>query len=146
MKKRRGKKKRFRRVPGYRNLPDPIKHRISRNGILALWREKIAKRIYAPQTLGGLPPFAEVLAKTFWDVEDDAIIDAMMDGDPAFFVAFQIRLDQIDVALVEQGASIAQRAPVIRFKYILDGFRQAAAENLVRRGGKWPLSVPDAPV
>jgi hypothetical protein len=106
----------------------------------------MADRIYSPQVLGLLPAFAEVLAKTFWEVDHQDIIDAMMDGDPAFFIAFQVRLDQIDVALVDAKAGIAARAPVIRCKYILDGFRQAASENLIRQGGKWPINPdPDVP-
>lgn len=134
------KKKGFRREEALRELPGALKHRITRQGILSLWKQ-MAKRLYSPQVLGELPDFAEVLAQSFWAADDDAIIDAMMDGDPAFFVAFQIRLDQIDIALVEQNASIAQRSPVIRCKHILDGFRQAATENLERLGGKWPPSV-----
>lgn len=138
MKKRR--KKRFKRLEGYKTLAaKPINHRHTRRSFLHMWR-KMAERLYSPQVLGPLPPFAQVLAKTFWDADDDQIIDAMMDGDPAFFVAFQLRLDQIDVALVEANAGIAARSPVIRCKYILDGFRQAASDNLVRQGGKWPMA------
>lgn len=138
------KKKGFRRQEALRHLPDPLKHRVTRQGIIVLWKQ-MAKRVYSPQVLSGLPPFAEFLAKSFWDTEPEAVVDAMMDGDPAFFVAFQIRLDQIHVALTTQNASIAQRAPVIRCKYILDGFKQAAVENLERLGGVWPPAISGAP-
>lgn len=142
----RKKKRKFKRIPAYKKMPGGISHRTTRRGILSLWRG-IATRIYSPQVLGALPPFCQVLAKTFWEADDHAIIDAMMDGDPAFFIAYQIRLDQIHVALADANADISARAPVIRCKYTLDGFRQAASENLVRQGGKWPLQSPsdDAP-
>jgi len=133
----------FKRDDAVKSLPDPLRHRASREGVVGLWKE-MARVLYSPRVLSGLPPFAEVLAKTFWEVEVSDVIDAMMNGDPAFFVAFQIKLDQIDVALVDAGNSIAQRAPVVRCKYTVDGFRLAAVENLERFGGKWPPGSTDA--
>ena len=124
-------------------LPGSIRHIRSRAGLKSVWR-KIARTIYSPRILSGLPTYTARLASTFGDTDPSAVITAI-GGDPAFFVAFQLRLDQIDCAMVKAGRSLAERAPVVRSKWILDGFRQAAVDALVRKGGTWPPSVGDEP-
>lgn len=107
---------------------------------MALWR-KIATTVFSPRTLKGLPEFAPDLARTFL-IDPDDVVRAIRVGDAAFFVSFAFRLDQIDCAMVALGRSLADRAPIVRSKYIVDGFRTAAEERLKRRGGVWPPS-PD---
>lgn len=109
------------------------------------WRE-IARVIYSPQTLHRLPPFATKIAGTFWDVDPHLVVRAAQHGDPAFFVAYQLRLDQLDCAAVALGRSLAERSPIIRAKWILDGFRQAAEEALIKNGGTWPPSAAPSTV
>ena len=125
-----------------RHLPDPLRHRQSRVGIQNVWRQ-MAKIIYSPRVLGDLPPFAAKIAKSFWDADPSTAVDAILDGDPAFFVAYQLRLDQLDCAIIAAGHGIASRAPVIRSKWILDGFKQAAVETLQKNGGVWPPTVSE---
>jgi hypothetical protein len=120
-----------------RKMPDPLRHRQSRAGIENVWR-KMTKTIYSPRVLGDLPPFASKVARAFWDADASKVVDAVLNGDPAFFIAFQLRLDQIDCALLAAGHGLASRAPVVRSKWILDGFKQAAIEELERNGGTWP--------
>jgi len=127
-----------------KQLPDPLRHRRSREGISSVWRQ-MARAIYSPRVLGDLPPFAAKLARTFWDVDPSQCIDALLNGDPAFFVAYQLRLDQIDCALLAADHGVASRAPVIRAKWILDGFKQGAVEALQKNGGTWPPVVSDEP-
>jgi hypothetical protein len=117
-----------------------LAHHKSQFGILATWKE-IQKVIYSPRILRPLPPFAKRIAKAFWDVEPVQVTHAIAHGDPAFFVAFQIRLTQIDCAMIDAGMTIADRAPVVRSHYLLEGFRQAAENNLVKNGGVWPPST-----
>lgn len=138
----RKKKKRTQR-DALRELPDPIRHRQSRAGIVAVW-QKMAKTIYSPRVLSGLPPFATKIAEAFWDADPAQVVSAMLSGDPAFFVAFQVRLDQLDCALLAAGHGLASRAPVVRSKWILDGFKQAAIEELQRNGGAWPPEAPSS--
>lgn len=131
---------------GHDKLPPlrgSIRHIRSRDGLKTTWR-KIARTIYSPRILGGLPPYTGRIASTFGDTDVADVITAIQ-GDPAFFVAFLLRLDQIDCAMVKAGHSLAERAPVIRSKWILDGFRQSAVDTLLRQGGTWPPSVGDEP-
>jgi hypothetical protein len=124
-------------------LTGSIRHIRSRDGLRSTWR-KIASVVYSPRILSGLPSFTDRIARTFWETDPSAVITAVS-GDPAFFVAFQLRLDQIDCAMVSAGRSLAERAPVIRSKWILDGFRQSAVDALLQQGGSWPPSVDVEP-
>jgi hypothetical protein len=124
-------------------LPGSIRHVQSRDGLKGEWR-KISRVIYSPRILGGLPVYTRRLARVFIDTDPSDVVSAIH-GDPAFFVAFQMRLDQIDCAMVAAGRTLAERAPLVRSKWILDGFRDAAIEALVRKGGVWPPSAGDAP-
>lgn len=128
------------------HLPGALARQHTEEALITLWR-KIARTVYSPRVLRGLPPFATKIAKAFWDVDGSEAVRALQNGDPAFFVSFQLRLDQIDCASVALQRSLAERAPIIRSKWILDGFRQAAEEALVENGGTWPPSAPtsDAP-
>lgn len=121
-------------------LARPLRHRQSRKGVTAAW-EKIARTVYSPRILQGLPAFATPLARSFWGVEALQVIQAIKNGDVAFFVAYQIRLDQLDCAMVAIGRTIADRAPLTRIKYLLEGFRQTAETQLVKKGGVWPPSA-----
>lgn len=115
----------------------------SRTAMANKWRS-MARSVYSPRVCGGMPPFVERLAQSFWDVDPMHPVKAITAGDPAFFVSFQVRLDQIDCALVEAGRSIASRAPVVRAKYLLDGFQRTAAKVLEENGGEWPPRDPRA--
>jgi len=129
-----------------KKLSAPLRHRESRDGVISLW-QKVASVVYSPRILQGLPAFAETTAKTFWDQDPSKVIDAICDGDPALFIAYQIRLDQLDIAMLDIGRTIADRAPLIRARYILDGFRESAQSTFEKRGGRWPLkdAGSDAP-
>lgn len=122
---------------------DPIRHLQSREGLAKAWSD-IAREIYSPRVCAEMPPFVEKVAKSFWTVDPSTVVSAITNGDPAFFAAFQLRLDQIDCALVKEGRGIAERAPVIRAKFVLDGFCQTAIDVLVENGGEWPPSDPSA--
>ena len=126
-----------RRRERLRDLPKPIRHRKSRDGIVSMWR-KIASTVYSTRVLDGLPPFAEPIAKTFWDIDPAKIIDAICDGDPALLFAFEMRIDQLDHAMVQAGLTIADRAPLVQCRFLVAGFRQAAVDVLVKKGGAWP--------
>lgn len=102
----------------------------------------MARDIYSPETLGDLPPFAEKLAKTLWDVDCTNVIHAITIGDCAFFVAFQIRLEQIENAAIDAGRPYEDRASITHAKYVMEGFREAAEANLRRFGGVWPPNAP----
>lgn len=123
--------------------PRALRHRRSQRGVEASW-SKIQRVIYSPRILQGLPPFAERCARCFWDIGALDAIRAIRAGDVAFFVAFQIRLDQLDCAMVDLGRTIADRAPVTRSKYLLEGFRQAAEAQLIKKGGTWPPALSGA--
>jgi hypothetical protein len=119
-----------------------LRHRRSRNGFKASWA-KIRKTLYSPRILQGLPPFAEPIAKAVWETDIDDVVRAVRSGDVAFFVAWQLRLDQLDCAMVNAGRTIADRAPLVRIKYLMQGFRDAAEKRLKTLGGSWPPAVED---
>lgn len=123
-------------VGGLPPLRGAIRHSRSSDGLGRLWR-KIARTVYSPRILSGLPRFARYIAKTFPDTDPAAVVSAVR-GDPAFFVAYQLRLDQLDLAMIDAGRTIADRAPLIRAKWILDGFRETSVNALIKRGGTWP--------
>lgn len=125
-----------------RPFPDPLRHRRSTYGLTGIWRD-IQRKITQPRVLFGLPKFAQHIAATFWDAEPHMVTGAVARGDCAFFVAVLLRLDQLDCAMIAQGRTLAERAPIIRARWLVDGFRQAAEENLVRLGGTWPPTAPE---
>ena len=125
-------------------LPRQLRRIKSRDGFIGLWR-RMAQTIYSPRIMEGLPPHAEKVAKRFWMVDPGDVVTAANDGDVALFIAFLLRVDQIDAAMRKAGRSYAERSPLIRCRYIIDGFMQAAIERLREKGGEWPLSAPDSP-
>lgn len=90
------------------------------------------------RTLKGLPPFAESLAEIFWATTPNDVMVAMQRGDVSYFVALLLRLDQLNSALVKAGRSIADRAPIVNAKWVVEGFRMTAETNLKKLGGQWP--------
>jgi hypothetical protein len=135
--------------PGYvkpyerriRNSARPLRHIQTRDGLRSAW-QNMARDLYSPRVCKGMPPFVQVLAEAFWKVEPTGPASAIVRGDPAFFVSFQVRLDQIDCAMVRAGRGLAARTPVIKAKYIIDGFMQTAIQVLKEKGGEWPPSAP----
>lgn len=124
-------------------LPKALSRARSRDGLTSIWTN-MARDIYSPETLADLPQFAEKLGKTFWDVDCTDVIHAITIGDCAFFVAFQIRLEQIENAAIAAGKSYADRATITHAKYVIEGFREAAESYLKRYGGNWPPSAPES--
>lgn len=121
-------------------LPAQLRRAESGNAIASVWRG-IRDRIYSGSSkipYKRLPPFAARLGKMFWDATEDEAMDAILRGDPAWFVAWLIRLDQIDLAMLGAGCTLAERAAVIQCRYTLDGFREAAEVRLRKFGGVWP--------
>lgn len=108
-----------------------------------MWTD-LARDLYTPRVCKGMPRFVQTLAQTFWDADPGAVVSAITNGDPAYFVTFQVRLDQIDCALVRAGRGIVERAPVMRARFVIDGFQATAATALRQRGGEWPPTDPTA--
>lgn len=120
-------------------LPPQLRKVRGYRGFAGLWR-RTARVVYSPRVMEGLPGFTEKIASSFWEVDADDAVKAINHGDVAFFVAFLIRVDQIDSEMAKLGRSYVERSPLIRCRYIIDGFMQAAIERLREEGGSWPLS------
>jgi len=117
----------------------PVLSRIKTpHGIEQLWRD-LASKIYSPRVLQGLPSYIGKIAFVFWDEDPTTIPSAIRNGDVATFIAFLIRLDQIERAMIDVGRdSLAERAPVIYARQVVDGMREAAEARLLKKGGVWP--------
>ena len=109
----------------YDDLPKSLSRFSGRKGLMSMWA-KMARDIYSPETLADLPPFTEKLGKTFWDIDPGDVVHAIDIGDCAFFVAFQIRLEQIEHAAIDAGKSYVDRAHITQAKHVVEGFREAA--------------------
>lgn len=105
---------------------------------MAAWRQ-IQTSITTNQVLRGLPKFATYTTRALWDITPSMIIHALQVGDIALFVSILVRLDQLDCAMVRAERTIADRAPLTRAKFVATGLLDAAAQNLVKTGGEWPL-------
>jgi hypothetical protein len=106
---------------------------------------KMRAGLYSPAILDGLPQLAEAMAFTWWEADGPRAIDALREGDVAFFVAYLIRCDIIYNAMVKANAPRANRAYVLRCKAILAGMLSAAEERLAKLGGSVAAaSVPAA--
>jgi len=127
----------------FSNVPRALRPASDARSFVTTWN-KIRKVIYSTRILQDLPPFAEKLGRAIWDIEGARAAQAVRDGDVAFFLACQMRLDQMDCAMVNAGRTIADRAPLTRSKFIVDGFREAAETQLKKLGGAWPPHVNDA--
>lgn len=128
----------------FRSLPAPISHVSTIEGFMSAWDEM---RFLATdkRVLRGLRPFALRLSEAFFDDTADRAVEALRRGDCAFFVAVQIRLDQLHCAVLARGGTLADCAPVIRAKFMATGFLDAAIESLRRKGGRWPPEAPTLP-
>jgi hypothetical protein len=124
-----------------KSLPAPLRHRQTREGLAEVWR-RMAADVHSARVCQGMPRFVAALAETFWAVDPLQCPSAITSGDPAFFVAYLLRLDQIDCALLSEGRTLIERMPVIRARYVVQGFLDAAAESLRSRGGAWPPQDP----
>ena len=121
----------------FRDLPTPIAHVSTIEGVRSVWLE-IRTLVTSTEVTRDLPKFVNGFVETMLDHDEHRAIEAIRRGDVAFFVALQMRLDQLDCALVAAGRTLGQRAPVVRAKYMLSGFVDVAIENLRRLGGNWP--------
>jgi len=123
-----------------RELPPQLRRAKSGNAIASVWRG-IRDNMYSGATTipyAKLPPFASKLAHMFWEVTEDEVLDAITRGDPAWFVAWLLRIDQIDTAMIAAGFGPADRTSLMTCRYTVDGFRQAAEDRLRKLGGTWP--------
>lgn len=122
------------------DLPPALKRAESGNAIASAWRG-IRDNVYSGQSkipYTKLPRFAAKLGKLFWDASEDEVLAAILRGDPAWFVPWLIRLDQIDCAMIAAGCGLGDRDVLIRCRFTLQGFLEAAETRLKRNGGSWP--------
>jgi hypothetical protein len=127
----------------FRDLPAPIAHVSSIEGAKSAWLE-IRELVADTRVTKGLPRFVIDVVKLLYDDGPDRAISAMRKGDCAFFLCWQMRFDQIDAAIIKRGGTLTNRVPLIRAKFMTQGFLDAAKENLVARGGAWPPAVAPA--
>jgi hypothetical protein len=105
------------------------------------WRE-VRDEACSPRTLSGLPSYVDNLASAMWNVEPSHMIQAVMNRDPAFFVAVIIRIELIHQIAKEHGKTVVERAALLRAKHVAVGF-QIMAEKLLREAGAtWPPGPP----
>lgn len=88
-----------------------------------------------------LPKFVEKYLRLLWDTSEWAALRALATGDVPFFIAWLFRIDQIDVAMINAGYGLADRALLIRYRAALDGYREVAEKRLRALGGVWPPSA-----
>jgi|GEM_PF-7135116 len=89
---------------------------------------------------GKLPKFVEGYLRLLFDTHEYWALRALLVGDVSFFVSWLFKIDQIDLAMIEAGMGLADRAPLIRFRAALDGHREVAEKRLHKLGGTWPPS------
>lgn len=90
---------------------------------------------------GRLPKFVEQYLRLLWDTNEYWALRSMVIGDVSFFIAWLFKIDQIDNAMIDAGMGLADRAPLIRFRAALDGYREVAEKRLKKLGGRWPPSL-----
>lgn len=113
------------------------------DGVRALWRG-CRQRMYSEQTfLRRLPRWTATFSFSFYETDEEAVLTALKRGDVAFFVMFQLRIDQIDCEAVRAGLTLADRQPIIQTRAVLDGLRRVAETRLEAMGGAFPPKPPD---
>lgn len=85
-----------------------------------------------------LPAFVQKYLRLLFDTSEATALRALISGDVAFFIAWLMRLDQIDVAMMNAAYDLADRAALIRFRAAVDGYRETAEKRLKKLGGSWP--------
>ena len=118
----------------YDKLPKQLGRAGSIDALYTAWRN-VQKSVCSAAVLRGMPRAIEYLATKIYDTEPHAVAEAIRQGDSALFIATLIRLAQIDTALVAAGRSVADRAPVIHAKHVVEGFKTVADEAFVELGG-----------
>lgn len=113
------------------------------DGVRVLWRS-CRQRMYSGQSfLRLLPRWTVPLAFSFYETDEEAVLTALKRGDVAFFLMFQLRIDQIDCEAVRAGLALAERQPIIQTRAVLDGLRRVAETRLEALGGSFPPKPPD---
>lgn len=102
--------------------------------------QKIQSFVNSPRLLSGLPPFASRIAARFFDVDAHDLHAAMRHGDVALFIAYLARIEQLHVAAVAHGRTVAEIAPIARCKGTIEGYFLVAEARLRELGGRWPLT------
>jgi len=114
----------------------------TKDGVLTLWRG-IRQKIYLEgHYLRRLPAWTSLLAFTFYEADEEHIVPALKRGDVAFFIAFMLRLDQIDCEAVRAGLTVAERQHILQTRAVLDGLMRVAETRLVALGGSFPPKLP----
>lgn len=127
-------------VLDFKKLPKQISRAGSIEALYTAWR-KMQKSICTPKLLHGMPRAIAYVAERIYEVDPHMAADAIRQGDPALFVGVLVRLAQIDASLIAAGRTIADRAPVVYAKHLVEGFRTVAEEAYVEMGGA-PLGSP----
>lgn len=123
------------------SLPPP---RTTRKGTLAApfmaaWkamRELLFMQQHVPYRK--LPKYVEKYLRLLWDTSESTALRAMAIGDVPFFIGWLFRLDAMDVAMIDAGFTLADRASLVRFRAAVDGYREVAEKRLKKLGGRWP--------
>jgi hypothetical protein len=112
---------------------------VSAKPFMASWklmREQLFMEQRVPYTK--LPKYVEKYLRLLFDTTEGAALRAMKIGDVPFFIGWMFRLDAIDVAMIDGGFQLADRAALIRFRAAVDGYREVAEKRLRKLGGRWP--------
>jgi len=118
----------------YDKLPKQLSRARSIEAIHSIWRQ-MQKSVCSAAVLQGMPRAIEYTASRIYDTEPHMVVEAIRQGDSALFIATLVRLSLIDNALVAANRTLADRAPVIQAKYVVEGFKKVADDAFIEMGG-----------
>lgn len=94
---------------------------------------------FGPNTDPKIPHFVRRFAKQLHN-DGNALHTALMNGDLAWFVAWSMRLDQIEHALNAIDYDEQRRLPLTRARWLLQRLSVLANHRLKELGGSWPIN------
>jgi hypothetical protein len=90
-----------------------------------------------------LPPFVRHYLRGFFDITDGDVRAALSHGDPWFFIAWRGRLAQIDLAMIEAGATVGERWSLAKGQHLCALLELVCRKRLAALGG--PQVSGDSP-
>lgn len=125
------------KAPPFESIPQ-VRAKTLKSLVLTFYRSRKEMLVRGDVQPEKLPPFARKYLQWYYGMDDEQVREALMHGDPWFFVAWRGRLAQIDLAMIEAGANVGERWALAKNQHLCALYEEIARKRLGALGGSLP--------